>query len=169
MLAEQAFEFMILLCVIMILIGIIDLGWQHRNHYKKNMMTRKEVEDEHKESEGDPHTKGQRRQRGYDIAMNQMLSEVPSSSVVIVNPTHYAVALKWSLTSGLPPVCVAKGVDEIAARIRMRAKEADVPIYRSPATARAIYANVDVGDIIRKQDYKAVAIAIRFAQDMSKA
>lgn len=163
---NHAFDFMIYVCIIMIGIGTVDFGWQYQDHYRKNMMSRKEVQDEQKESEGDPHTKNQRRQRGYEIAMNQMLSSVPEADVVIVNPTHYAVALKWEPASGRPPICVAKGVDEIAARIRGRAKEAGVPIYSSPATARSIYAKIEIGDIITQESYRAVAAAIRFANDM---
>jgi flagellar biosynthetic protein FlhB len=86
--------------------------------------------------------------------------------VVIVNPTHYAVALAWSRKRGAAPKCVAKGVDEVAALIRARAAEAGVPIHRDPPTARAIHASVDIGKEIRVEHYRAVAAAIRFAQEM---
>jgi flagellar biosynthetic protein FlhB len=140
--------------------------WQYANHLKKNRMSLKEIQDEAKQSEGDPHFKQMRRQRGYEIAMNKMLSEVPTADVVIVNPTHFAVALKWDRASGAAPVCVAKGQDEIAARIRETAGEAKVPIFSDPPTARAIYATVGLGAQIERDHYRAVAAAIRFAADI---
>ena len=129
-------------------------------------MSRKELTDESKESEGDPHIKQQRRQRGYQIATNQMLAEVPKADVIIVNPTHYAVALKWDKTSGGAPVCVAKGVDEIATQIRKLAAEAGVPIHSDPPTARALHATIAIGAEIQSDHYRAVAAAIRFAEAM---
>jgi flagellar biosynthetic protein FlhB len=132
------------------------------------MMTRQEMTEEHKESEGDPHFRAHRRQRGQEIALNRMLQAVPEADVVVVNPTHYAVALKWNRKDRRAPVCVAKGQDEIAARIRERAIEAGVPIHRDPPTARALHAALDVGDEIGREHYQAVAAAIRFAEAMRK-
>jgi flagellar biosynthetic protein FlhB len=152
----------------MLVIGGIDYMWQYQEHLRKNRMSHKEMMDEFKQNEGDPHMKQQRRQKGYEIAMNQMLADVPEADVVIVNPTHYAVALKWSRLPGEAPVCVAKGVDEIAARIREAAAEAGVPIHRNPPTARALHASVDIGHEILPDQYQAVAAAIRFAEMMRK-
>jgi flagellar biosynthetic protein FlhB len=95
-----------------------------------------------------------------------MLADVPKADVVIVNPTHFAVALKWSRRKGAAPVCVAKGVDEVAARIRAAAAEAGVPIHRDPPTARALHATVNLGEEVRPEHYRAVAAAIRFAERM---
>jgi flagellar biosynthetic protein FlhB len=97
-----------------------------------------------------------------------MLADVPDADVVIVNPLHYAVALKWNRGGGGAPVCVAKGVDEIAFRIREVAAEAGVPVRRDPPTARALFAVVEIGEEIRIEHYKAVAAAIRFAEEMRK-
>jgi len=165
-LARLAINFLTIVLAISAGIGVIDLLWQHKEHHRKHMMTRKELTDEVKQSEGDPHFKQQRRQRGYDIAMNQMLADVPDADVVVVNPQHYAVALKWTRAAGAAPICVAKGVDEIAARIRETAAEAAVPIHRDPPTARALFASVGVGEEIHPQHYQAVAAAIRFAETM---
>ena len=101
-----------------------------------------------------------------EISQNQMMPEVPKADVVIVNPTHYAVALKWSRSPGEAPVCVAKGVDEIAHAIRKAASEAGVPIHSDPPTARALHATVEIGAEIPVEQYRAVAAAIRFAQAM---
>jgi flagellar biosynthetic protein FlhB len=131
-------------------------------------MSRKELMDEYKESEGDPHFKAARRQRAQDIATNRMLADVEGADVVIVNPTHYAVALRWDRGKGGAPVCVAKGVDEIARVIRERAALHGVPVHSDPPAARAIYAAVELGQEIRIEHFRAVAAAIRFADAMRK-
>lgn len=161
-------EFMFLIVLISASFGGLDYMWQLAQHAQKNRMSRKEMMDEMKESEGDPHVKMARRQRGQDIATNRMLADVPTADVVIVNPTHYAVALKWSRSKGAAPICVAKGMDEVAARIRAAAEQAQVPIHSDPPTARALFATVDLGAEILPEHYRAVATAIRFAEKMRK-
>lgn len=167
-LLDLMMQFLVLALLLTAVIGGVDYGWQVFRHLVRNRMTRKEMMDEMKDSEGDPHTKAKRRQRGQDIAMNQMLADVAKADVVIVNPTHFAVALKWKRGDTSAPICLAKGVDEIAAKIRDRAAEHGVPLHRDPPTARAIYATVEVGKPIRHDHYKAVAAAIRFAEAMRK-
>ena len=166
MLLRLGVRFFSLVLLVAIVIGGVDYLWQYAEHMRKNRMSRKELMDEAKANEGDPHVKQQRRQRGYEIAMNQMMADVPKADVVVVNPTHYAVALKWSRLPGAAPICVAKGVDEIAAQIREVAMEAGVPIHRDPPTARAIHATVRIGEEIRPEHYQAIAAAIRFAEKM---
>jgi flagellar biosynthetic protein FlhB len=144
-------------------VGVVDLVWQRLHHLSRNRMSRKELEDEMRESEGDPMLKGQRRQAGIAIAMNQAAAAVPKADVVIVNPTHFAVALAWDRGGGRAPVCVAKGVDEVALRIRTLAAEAGVPVRSDPPTARALHAAVDVGQEVPSAHFRAVAAAIRFA------
>lgn len=167
-LLDLSLDFLVIVLIIAGAIGGIDLLWQQQEHLRKNRMSRKELMDESKQNEGDPHMKQQRRQRGYDIAMNRMLADVPDADVIVVNPTHYAVALKWTRHHGAAPVCVAKGVDEVAARIREVAAEAGVPIHRDPPTARAIHATVDIGEEIRPDQYRAAAVAIRFAEEIRR-
>lgn len=164
-LAAQAFATVIVLSAV---IGVIDFMWQRAELHRRNRMSRQELMDETKESEGDPQLKQQRRQKAVDIAMNRMLADVPSADVVIVNPTHYAVALKWNKASGQAPICVAKGVDEVAAKIRELAAEYAVPVRSDPPAARALYATVKVGEPIRPDHYRAVAAAIRFADALKK-
>lgn len=166
MLAKLGMEFLIISLLIALPIGVIDATFQHAEHRRKNMMSRKEIQDEMKDSEGDPHMKGQRRQKAQQIAMGQMLADVPKADVVIVNPTHYAVALQWSREQGAAPVCVAKGVDEVAAAIRRVANENAVPIHSDPPTARALHATVEIGQEILEEHYGPVAAAIRFAEAM---
>lgn len=100
--------------------------------------------------------------------MNRMLADVPKADVVVVNPTHYAVALQWNRRAGRAPVCLAKGTDEIAARIREAAAAAGVPIHSDPPTARALHAVIDIGREIRPEHYAPVAAAIRYAERMRK-
>jgi len=168
LLGQQLVGFLSAVFVIAAAIAIVDYFWQVYDHRRKLMMSRQEVVDENKDSEGDPHLKQARRQRGMDIASQRMLVDVPSSDVVIVNPEHYAVALKWDRAALGAPICVAKGVDHVAARIREVAREAGVPIHRDPPTARALYGTVALGGEIEADHYKAVAAAIRFAETARK-
>ncbi|KAA2315578.1 flagellar biosynthesis protein FlhB [Pseudooceanicola sediminis] len=163
-------EFLFIVFLISLVIGGVDFLWQRAEHMRKNRMSDKDMRDEFKDSEGDPHMKQQRRQRGQEIANSQMMADLPKADVVIVNPTHYAVALKWDRTRGSAPVCLAKGVDEVAAVMRRIAGEHAIPIHSDPPTARKLHATVEIGDQIDPDDYRAVAAAIRFADQMrSKA
>lgn len=159
-------RFLALVFVVKLSIGAIDFLWQRAEHLRRNRMSYKDMRDEHKSSEGDPHAKAARQRRGREIASNRMLDAVAEASVIIVNPTHYAVALKWSPADQGAPVCVAKGVDEIAARIRERAEQAGIPIHSDPPTARALHATVALDHEICAEHYGAVAAAIRFAEAM---
>ncbi|MES2665743.1 MAG: flagellar type III secretion system protein FlhB [Pseudomonadota bacterium] len=161
-------QFLTLILGISVVIGGGDYLWQWAEHARRNRMSRQELVDEAKESDGDPHQKAARRARAQEIATNRMLSDVATADVVLVNPTHYAVALKWTRADRHAPVCVAKGVDEIAARIRERAAQGGVPVHSDPPTARAVYASVEVGQEIRPEHYRAVAAAIRFSEAMRK-
>lgn len=161
-------EFLSLILLLAAVVGVADYFWQHNQHLKRLRMSRKEMMDEHKESEGDPHAKAARRQKGQEIALNRMLQDVAKADVIIVNPTHYAVALRWKRSDRHAPICVAKGVDEVAARIREKAALAGVPLHSDPPTARAIFASVELGDPIRPEHFKPVAAAIRFAESLKK-
>lgn len=168
-LGQLIVQFLALIMLVATVFGAVDYLWQYFDFIRRNRMTRKELMDEMKQSEGDPHLKQQRRQKGIEIATRQMLTDVAEADVVIVNPTHYAVALKWNRASGRAPICVAKGVDEIARRIREIAMESGVPIHSDPPTARALFAAIDIGDEIQPEHYKPVAAAIRFAEKLRKA
>lgn len=154
--------------IVAIGIGAVDFLWQKAEFARRNRMSLKDLRDEAKEAEGDPEFKGKRRQKGQEIALNKMLSDVPRADVVIVNPTHYAVALGWDRGNGGAPTCLAKGVDDTAAAIRSAATKANVPIHSDPPTARALHASIEIGDHIAPEHYVAVAAAIRFADDMRR-
>jgi flagellar biosynthesis protein FlhB len=168
LLARLTVDFLLLILLAGIALGGVDYLWQVYLHRQRNRMSRKEMMDEFKDSEGDPHFKAARRQRAQEVATNRMLADVARADVVVVNPTHYAVALKWERDKGGAPVCVAKGVDEIARAIRERATERGIPIHSDPPAARAIYATVELGQEIRAEHYRAVAAAIRFADAMRR-
>lgn len=161
-------QFLSLLVVLSLVIGCVDYLWQVRRHRIRNRMSRRELQDEHRDTEGDPQTRATRRQRGQEIAMNRMLADVPKADVVVVNPTHYAVALKWHRERRQAPICVAKGKDAVAARIRAIAAESGVPIHSDPPTARALFATVEIDQQIRPEHFRAVAAAIRFAEAMRR-
>ncbi|MCH2163738.1 MAG: flagellar type III secretion system protein FlhB [Marinovum sp.] len=165
-LLNYCIEFLAIVFALSIVISAIDYGWQQFDHLRKQRMSQKELRDEMKEAEGDPYLKQARRSKAEQIAMNAMLADVPDADVIIVNPTHYAVALKWSRMPGSAPECLAKGVDEIAMRIREIASEHNVPIHSDPPTARALFAAIEIGQEVEPDHYQAVAAAIRFSDAM---
>lgn len=159
-------SFVTQIVLVAVVIGVLDLMFQRAEHTRKNRMSFKELQDEQKNAEGDPHMKQQRRQRGYEIAMSQMMKDVEDADVVVMNPTHFAVALKWDRLSGRAPICVAKGRDHVALAIRDRAMEHGVAVRHDPPTARALHASLEIGDEISPEHYKPVAAAIRFAEKL---
>lgn len=165
---EMTGQVLLVALAVSALFGTIDFLWKRHEHRQRNRMSRTEMEDEHKESEGDPQMKASRRRKAVEVATRQMITDVAKASVVIVNPTHYAVALEWSQGSGRAPVCLAKGTDDVAARIRRKAIEHNIPIWSDPPCARAINANVKIGQEIKADHFAAVATAIRFALHMNE-
>lgn len=159
-------EFLAVAMAIALAIGGVDFFWQRAELVRRNRMSHEELKEEVRQSEGDPHVKQTRRERGREIATNRMLADIPKADVVIVNPRHFAVALMWNPAMATAPVCLAKGADEIAARIREAAAAAGVPLRRDPPTARALFATVEIGAPVPPDQYRAVAAAIRFAEAM---
>lgn len=140
----------------MLVIGGFDYFFKRRQHFKDLRMTKEEVKQEAKDAQGDQHIKARIRGRQKQMALQRMMEEVPKATVVVTNPTHYAVALQYESAMGAPRV-VAKGVDHLALRIRKVAKEAGVPIVENPPLARALHAAAEVGSEIPPTLYKAVA------------
>lgn len=141
----------------LILVVAIDAPWQLWSHFKKLRMSRQDVKQEHKESEGDPHVKGRIRQQQRAMASRRMMAEVPKADVVVTNPTHYAVALTYSEQGTGAPRVVAKGSGLVAARIREIAQEHKVPLLSAPPLARALHHHVEIGQEIPVALYGAVA------------
>ncbi len=142
-------------------VAAADYLYQRFSWLKRNMMTAQELKEEYKETEGSPEVKAKLRQIRMSRVRRRMMQAVPEATVVIMNPTHYAVALKYE--RGMPaPICVAKGVDSLALRIRALAEENDVPIVESPPLARALHATMDIDDEIPVEHFKAVAEIIGY-------
>jgi len=146
-----------LLVACLVLVVLLDVPWQLFSHFKKLRMSREDVRQEHKESEGDPHVKARIRQQQRSMARRRMMQAVPTADVVVTNPTHYAVALHYADNAAGAPVVVAKGTGLIAARIRELAAEHRVPLLEAPALARALHHNVELGQEIPAALYTAVA------------
>jgi flagellar biosynthetic protein FlhB len=169
MLMQSLEVLLVVTSLIAVAVAGLDLVWQRFDHMRRLRMSFQDLREEAKQSEGDPHVKAQRRGRAEAIATNRMLLDVPKADVVIVNPTHYAVALKWSRAKGSAPACVAKGEGEVALRIREVAETAGVPVHGDPPTARALHATVEIGREIAPEHYRAVAAAIRFSDRVRRA
>ncbi|MCC6915579.1 MAG: flagellar biosynthesis protein FlhB [Rhodospirillaceae bacterium] len=155
---------MILFLVVLVMgaLAAADYIYQNWSHKEKLKMTKQEVKDEHKEAEGDPKVKGKIRQLRLERHRHRMIAAVQKASVVITNPTHFAVALQYDVDSMAAPVVVAKGVDFLAKRMRQVAEAHDVPIVENPPLARALHAAVEVDQEIPAEHYKAVAEVIGY-------
>ncbi|MBQ4132862.1 MAG: flagellar biosynthesis protein FlhB [Desulfovibrionaceae bacterium] len=151
--AEIAFYALIPMCVIAV-IDLIYTRWKYEEDLK---MTKSEVKDEVKQAEGDPMIKNKQRQKMFEVMRRRMMQDVPRADVVITNPTHIAVALKYNADEAPAPVVVAKGADLIAERIKEIAREHNVPIRENKPLARALYKDVEIGDMIPEELYQAVA------------
>lgn len=143
------------------LIAIGDFLWQRRRWRERLKMSIQEVRDEHKQQEGDPHIKARIRRIRQERSRKRMMAAVPTATVVVANPTHYAVALKYEAGMNAP-MCVAKGVDALALRIRKLAEESGVTVIENPPLARSLHAALDVDKEIPAEHYKAVAEVIGF-------
>ena len=148
-------------------VAVADYFFQYRQWYERQKMTLQEMKEEYKQSEGDPHVKGRIRQLRQQRAKKRMMAAVPKASVVITNPTHYSVALAYE-RGMTAPVCVAKGVDNIAFKIREIAKQHDIPIVENVPLARSLYAAVDIDEEIPVEHYHAVAEVIGFVMRLKR-
>ena len=154
--------------IIMLILAIMDYVLQKRD-YKKNLrMTKQEIKDEFKEMEGNPQVKSARQQKQRELSMRRMMEDVPTATVIVTNPTHIAVAIRYDNEKDKVPTVVAKGANLIAENIKKRAKEAKVPIMENKPLARAIFKKVEIGDPIPMELYKAVAEILAIVYQMEK-
>lgn len=142
-------------------IAIGDFGYQRYAWYQRQKMTKQELKDEYKNSEGNPEVKAKLRQIRAQRVRKRMMAAVPKATVIITNPTHFAVALQYEPGMGAP-LCLAKGVDAVALKIREVAGQHNVPIIENPPLARALYATVEIDEEIPVEHYKAVAEVIGY-------
>lgn len=148
-------------------IAAADFVFQRQSFMKRNRMSRREIKDELKQSEGDPQVRARLRQIRQERANKRMMASVPDATVVITNPTHFAVALKYEQGETPAPVCLAKGVDQVALNIRELAEEHDVPIVEDPPLARALFASVEIDETIPAEHFQAVAKVIGYVLTLS--
>ena len=147
---------------LLVAIAAGDWLWQRQRFMARMRMSREELKEEFRQSEGDPHIKARQKQIRNERARRRMIQAVPTATMVVMNPTHYAVALKYEAGETAAPMCVAKGMDSLALKIREVAEAAGVPVIEDPPLARALYATVEVDDMIPPAHYEAVAKLIGF-------
>ncbi len=150
------------------ILAVADYLYQRYTYLKKLRMTKQEVKEEYKQMEGDPLIKSRIRQVRMERARHRMMENVPKADVVVVNPTHYAVAMEYKMDEMDAPVVVAKGVDFLALRIREIAEENEIPIVENPPLARALFASVEVDQAIPPEHFKAVAEVIGYVMQLKK-
>jgi len=157
------------LLAVVTVFALIDFPMQKFLHGQRLRMSMDEVKREHKESEGDPHIKGKRRQRQRELAMGNSITRVPKADLVVMNPTHYAVAIQYDDATMNAPRVIAKGADLLALRIRDVAKASQVPVIQSPMLARALYAHAEIDDEIPSALYTAVAQVLAYVYQLKAA
>ncbi|MGM3159986.1 flagellar biosynthesis protein FlhB [Dickeya undicola] len=161
------------LCCFWVILGLFpmvafDVGWQIWSHIKRLRMSKQEIRDEYKEHEGDPHIKGRIRQQQRAIAQRRMMADVPKADVIVTNPTHYAVALKYDEKKMHAPKVLAKGANQIALRIRELGSEHRIPILEAPPLARALYRHTEIGHPIPTGLYAAVAEVLSWVYQLKR-
>lgn len=161
------FELGMRLAVVLLLLALLDFAWQKYRHEREMRMTKEEVKDELRNMEGDPQIKRRRRQAQLQMAMRRLRKEVPTADVVVTNPTHLAIAIRYDSKSMVAPRVVAKGADYLALRIREIAKEFGIPIVERKRLARALFDAVEVGQDIPEKFYRAIAEILAYIYELS--
>ncbi len=164
--AEAVFAICMKIAMVFVAVAAIDFLFQRYKFEKDMKMTKQEVKEEYKQMEGDPQIKSKRRQRQQQMAMSRMMQDVPKADVVIRNPTHFAVAIKYDEEKNRAPVVLAKGADKLAFRIIEKAEESGVTVTENVPLARGLYKAVDIGKEIPYEFYSAVAEVLAFVYDM---
>ena len=147
---------------VLLVLAVFDYFYQRHEHQKSLMMTKQELKEEYKQTEGNPQIRSRIREKQRQISMRRMMAEVPKADVVITNPTHFAIALKYDVKVADAPYVLAKGKDLIAIKIKEVARENDIEIVENPLLARNIYQTTEIGSVIPADLYQAVAEVIAF-------
>jgi len=159
---EKALIIIFAMLAVFLVFAAIDFIYQRYSYKKSLRMSKQEIKDEYKQTEGNPEIKAKIRQLQREMAKKRMMSEVPKADVVITNPTHYAVAIRYDKTKDEAPRVIAKGVDNLAIKIKEIAREHDIMIVENPPLARELYKLVDIDELIPQKLYKAVAEVLAF-------
>ncbi len=166
LIGEIVVDLGIRVAAIYVVIAALDFAYQKWKFNEDMKMTKQEVKDEYKEQEGDPQVKGKQKQRMREASMRRMMQELPTADVVITNPTHYAVAIRYRREEDDAPIVLAKGADYLAQKIKDKARENDIYIMEDKPLARMLYANVEVGQMIPPELYEAVANVLAFVYQL---
>jgi flagellar biosynthetic protein FlhB len=150
------------------LLAAVDYVFTRQSYMERQKMSRREIKEEHRQQDGDPMVKAKLRQIRIQRSRQRMMANVPQASVVITNPTHYAIALKYEPGETPAPICLAMGVDAVAARIREVAEEHNIPLVEDPPLARALFATAEIDQPIPKEHYEAVAKVIGFVMRLAR-
>lgn len=161
-----AFGFTIRIILMLVCIAVLDYIYQWRQHEKDLMMTKEELKEEFKQTEGDPLVKSKIKEKQRQLAMNRMMADVPKADVIITNPTHLAIAIKYDKEVHVAPFLIAKGADVIAGNIKKVAMENNVPIVENKPLAQVLYNTVDIGEIIPEELYEAVAEVLAYVYSL---
>lgn len=163
---KATFSVALRICVALVILGLLDYLYQRFDYEKNLKMTKQEVKEEYKQLEGNPEIKSKIKQKQRQISMKRMMQDVPKADVVITNPTHFAVALKYDAEKASAPIVIAKGQDYIALRIKQVARDNKVEIVENKQLARTIYSTVDIGEAIPAELYQAVAEILAFVYSL---
>ena len=164
--ADLIYGFVLRILGVLLLLSFMDYFFQWREHEKNLKMSKQELKEEYKQTEGDPIVKGKIKEKQRQMAMSRMMQDVPTADVIITNPTHYAVAIKYDQDKLDAPYLVGKGVDIIAENIKNVAKENDVPIVENKHLARTIYASIEIDEAIPPELYEAVAEVLAYVYSL---
>ncbi len=167
--ANMTFNFVLRLLAVLLGLSALDYFFKWQEHEKKLKMSKQEIKEEYKQSEGDPLIKGKIKEKQRSIAMSRMMQDVPKADVIITNPTHYAVAVVYDNESYEAPYIIAKGADLVAQNIKKVAKENSLPIVENKYVARTIYETVEIGDIIPEDLYEAVAEILAYVYNLKNS
>lgn len=166
--SNAAKNLLVFTAIFLIPVALFDIVWKRMQWLKKQRMTVQEVRDEHKDMEGDPKIKAQRAEVRRKQAKKQIATAVPTADVIITNPTHFAVALRYQMGVDVAPVCVAKGTDLMAKQIRILARENDIPVIENRTLARSLYATVEVDDAVPTEHWQVIAEIIGYVMDLRR-
>lgn len=168
-LCKEVFWLSLVLTLILITLGLSDFAFQKWKFSQEMKMSKQEIKEEHKQSEGDPKLKSQIRSMVQSFIANKTSTNVPKADVIIANPIHFAIAIKYDAEKMVAPICVAKGTQKKAIAIKELAKKSKVPVVESPPLARALYKVIDVGDTIPPQFYQAVAEILAYVYRLNES
>jgi flagellar biosynthetic protein FlhB len=167
-LIETLMFLVLIILIIMLIFAAIDYTWTNYSYKKKHRMSKQDIKDEHKNMEGNPEIKGKIRQKQMEMVKQRMMSDVPKADVVVTNPTHYAVAIRYQEGTDMAPIVLAKGTDKVALKIKDIARENNVPIVENKPLARDLFKNVEIEQAVPERLWQAVAEVLAYVRSTNQ-